>query len=786
MLVLAAGPVQAEMIVARSGEHSNFSRIVLPFPEGAKWSMGRADFGYEVLFEDKTHQIDFTRVFDLMPKSRVTDIRFSAIEGRLRLYLDCACHADAFDYNGGKLVLDIKDGPPSEDARFEGFIKSEITVEKTAGGGPVSFLKQDSEIGLDVPKVTPSSKQTSKSSDAKRHARNLAVSGGLGSMGSLMRTTATEALDANLFVDSNAGDRATEGVELMENNLLLQIGRAASQGLLSPRRVLERGPSFSPIVKSTKSVQSNETPTVSQTPRVRLSARTSIDESLRSVFESGIESLNVAMPTGCLDEEFFDINSWGDEAKILGSISDARRQLFTEFDNAKKKNVIILVKAYLYAGFGSEAKSAIMSLGLPARESQLLLEMSEVVEFNSLPRTSLLASQSECDTAGAMWAVLAQPEIAKDMINVPLPAILSAFSSLPIHLRQHLGPELIESFLAADEPDTAVVLRNAIGRAGGVSGDVFGLIDAKIKLEQGQIQPAEEQLENVANSNSVSSLGALILLVNHQIQGGKKISPEIFDALEGFAHEYRKSPEEAEILGVIIRAFARNGDFESAFNSTESAVERGALSPQMANDLKLYLIDEAVEALQGINLVSLYFSQEKLIKTIPLPIQIQQELARVLIANGFPAAVEDILGIGSPRDAKDAIILAELALLGGSPLEALELTSEFPNLQKAIEIRIRSANMLGDNGLAAREYSRLGDDEARNLAHWRDRDFLSLAGRPKNQFSNVAQILIDENKPAQPDSRLKNTLTDYRQKLNESRDLRTAFDEVVSNLDSPE
>lgn len=110
-LLLLPCLASAQSIRVRSGEHETFSRIVIALPKPSAWSLTRDGEGYRLDMAAKP-QLDISRVFDLIPRRRIADIRKTP-EG-LRLSLGCECHAVATEMRPGLIVLDVTDGPPPE------------------------------------------------------------------------------------------------------------------------------------------------------------------------------------------------------------------------------------------------------------------------------------------------------------------------------------------------------------------------------------------------------------------------------------------------------------------------------------------------------------------------------------------------------------------------------------------------------------------------------------------------------------------------------------------------
>lgn len=102
------GPASAEPIVVRSGEHAEFTRFVVPLPAPVRWHLDRQGERY-FLDIASAPELDISRVFDLIPKTRVSSVA-RAPRG-IALTLACNCHALAREMRPGLIVIDVADGP---------------------------------------------------------------------------------------------------------------------------------------------------------------------------------------------------------------------------------------------------------------------------------------------------------------------------------------------------------------------------------------------------------------------------------------------------------------------------------------------------------------------------------------------------------------------------------------------------------------------------------------------------------------------------------------------------
>lgn len=114
----AAGPPPlGKAVQVTSGEHEGFTRVVLDFGSAVDWQFGRTKDGYAFRKIGAHVGYDLNAVFDLIGTSRLAAI--SADPAALNIGMACACHAIAFEFRPGIIVIDLRDGPPPKGSSFE-------------------------------------------------------------------------------------------------------------------------------------------------------------------------------------------------------------------------------------------------------------------------------------------------------------------------------------------------------------------------------------------------------------------------------------------------------------------------------------------------------------------------------------------------------------------------------------------------------------------------------------------------------------------------------------------
>ena len=530
-LLLLPGAVRAQLVEVQSGEHPGFSRLALTFPKEIDWRFGRTPDGYELRVPDKDLRFDLSTVFTFIPRDRLSAIWVDPATGTLRMTLRCACHGTAFSLQPRIVVIDLADGPPIPGSGFE-----------TAIDSP------------DGPALRPLAART----EPRPKARPPTVA--------VTPTVDTMPPDAPVFAPAKdvpakmAVPRPTVPLPLpstdkratgLQDQLLLELGRAASQGLVEPVTTLPARPDHPDILP----LESRSAlPAVAPTRPGQMRVLKDPDATSGDLTAKGAI---------CLPEADLALQAWGDDSPLPEQIAKRRSAMLGEFDVPDQSVVLALARLYLYAGFGAEAKAILATFAPDSAELPVVRGVAAVLD--GAEPTGVFIGMEVCDTTAALWAVLSQPDL-ENGDRVAHAAISRSFSALPLHLRRHLGPRLAERLIAMGDSGTAQAVRDAVGRAPGDHGSALGMIDARIDLDRGDVAEAEEKLGNVVAADGPLSPDALVTLANSIVDRGGVLDEEMLINLEALEREYRGAAESPEVRLAVARAIAAAGFFDRAFD----------------------------------------------------------------------------------------------------------------------------------------------------------------------------------------------------------------------------
>ncbi len=515
-----AHPATAEMARVASGEHADYTRLVIELPAATDWTVGRTAMGYGfATVQEVQPDYDLDRVWQRIPRTRLQSLRIDPVSGALQLALACDCHVVPFSFRPNMVVLDIRNGPAPSDSRFE---------------DPL-VLAADPDLQPPSPAPVPAQP---------------------------MRSTAA-GYDWRAGLRGDLGDRAgaagdlpslaTGGLSLepLRDQLLEQISRGAADGVVQMQM-----PGAPPAL------QGNSWGELPWT-QIRIGEAAGVE------VRSGGQDLPVVSASPCVSAESLDLEGWGEGLLPLDLIAQTRGGLYGEFDALSETALERAIRAHLHLGFGAEARTYV-DMAEPGMDMALLphyRSLSFLVDGELDPQTSF-AQMLDCDGPAALWAALARDRLPPGP-EVNSEAIVAAFLALPAHLRHHLGPMLAERLLARDDVEAARQVRNAVARTPQTAAATVALLDAKAELHLGEPEAAQGLAEAALSTEADRSDG-LVTLVEAHFRQALPLSPDIPLTLRTLAREADGSSEAPALRRALVLALALSGDVAGAFVEAEA------------------------------------------------------------------------------------------------------------------------------------------------------------------------------------------------------------------------
>lgn len=405
----------AQPALVRSGEHQEFSRLVVYVPEGTKWVLDQDEAGASLKIPDWEAGFDVSTVFNRIPRTRISEI--SADTTSVEVAFGCRCEASAEVLPNGPIVIDILDRSEEEAEQSQRFRL------------PTVFEKPEAEIAS--PLVRAERQTTSTPPD----------------------------------------------VDQFRSVLLKQIGQAASQSILnigvdSYRTEDTPIPGDELTIKDGAVSEELKSSDLEQVSQIRTRSATDYAQAIPPVLSAAPERRS------CVSSEKLAFEKWSDGSDFMAQLGKLRSEIYGEFDEVNLANAVRFVRLFLHFGLTDEARLAVNTFASEDGESTVLLELADLIDGKAATR-GVFSNQFHCDGAVRFWSVLASPEkdledgVAKSLIStyasLPLdirkaigPRLIRRFSQLGFETEAGI----LESDLSRSDPKNVALVALESGRAG--------------------------------------------------------------------------------------------------------------------------------------------------------------------------------------------------------------------------------------------------------------------------------------------------------------------------------
>jgi len=748
LLLLGPGVLRAETIRVRAGEHEGFSRLVLEFPAAPQWAFGRVDGGYEFRPTPGEINYDLAEVFRLIPRARIAALEDRG-QGRLFLAVSCACHADAFDLRQGRVVLDIKDGVPAgADAPFEARLPDlrPVAASDPPRTGTTSLERARAGLPLFPPGPVASPSPVAQLPEESPVARDILQD-----------------------------DPPQERVLAIETALLEQIARATAQGLLDPNLEavqIRREEMAPPAPDQPVEAEPPPLPTPA-TPQGHVAIETSVDRA------AAAEPQILRTDTGadCLPPEYFDVAAWGDPIDHGAQIATYRTDLVGEFDIPDAVALTRLARYYVYLTFGAEAKALLRQFPDAIERADLLAVLADVVDRGHSDVAPALAAQMVCDSPAALWSILVQPELRRGQ-SINAPAAILAFTTLPAHLREYLGPGLVARFLEIGDVDSADAIRAAVGRGALAPSGDLSLLDARMDLAMGDLGDATTSLDEAISQADGALPDALLTRVDSALAAGQSVPPDLIALLSSLAFERRGTDLGQQLKAAEIRARAALPDFDAAFAELDRAQRDGTLAPGTLETLWSDVFGQIAE--RGADASFLQMVVPRLAQAQSLAPEKRRALAARFLSMSLPGPARQLLfGDGAPPVPEDRLLYARAALQENNPDVAVSYLAGIDG-PEAKSLRAQAFDLAGDHPAAMQLYGELGDAQGQQRAAWLGGLWPAVEAIDPGAEGAAARLM------AAPPAALPETpIAQSRALVEASREVRATLDRLLQDVPPP-
>jgi hypothetical protein len=774
-LVVGVGPALAETIPVRSGEHRGFTRLVLDLPRQVDWRLQSEENSGTLFLKGLKAEFDLKESFRKITSKRISNITAASAPNALKIGLNCDCDIQVFPLGDRMLVVDIHD-----------------PEEPTSNASAVSTVREfNLSEAESVPTVPVARFQFPVISD--RPSSNFSLA-----LGTRSEPRAFQGIRANPQPQNETGSAIVSSfpqtpqsidqvnaVTQAERRLLEQLGRAASQGLLTPQ--VKRLPDYKKNTDSPNneaetspptSSKSIAAPTKGESAGINLRAETSIDHDFQKVLEEIHKNED---GENCIPDSDLEIGSWGRKGDFGQQIGSLRSQMIGEFDRINIGAAKSLVQLYIHFGFGAEALHALDTAELKGNSSRLLRVLAEIMEYGHTKDPDLFANQFDCTTHASLWAILAFDPVPADA-QPNSDAVLRAISALPVHLRTYLGPIASDRLIAIGQNDTAALALRILERGLDSPDPRVKLTEANLQMAQGDYHSATDALDTVVNANTVLSPNAVVQMIDSKLAAGMPIEPETAELAGAFALEYRSQTIGAELKRVQVLALCDVGRFSEAFAELqEFALTGSEIETNRLRTQAMLALTKRADDVQFLKISLATVTEQR----NAISADAENKVANRLIDLGFSDRTESLL-LGEAHGSEGRtrrLLRAKSALAQLKPrraeAEILGLTGPEAEL-----LRAQARSMSGDHTGASEIYSKLDDQDQALAQAWLGSDWKAVLASPDPALTAVADMALrsGEEQPLTPGNS-SGSLARDRSLLERSAASRVAIDELLSRLD---
>ncbi len=703
-----ASLVSAQTIEVRSGEHEDFTRLIVDLPERTKWKISQLENKATLSLERPGIKFDTTSVFKRIPRNRVADLTVGDDDSTLTVTLGCDCRLSPFWHGNSLLVVDIRKNQTDEP-------------------------EMDSDDIQDLP-AKHSKFRTSKNLLTQEGSRAAALfknqfASRITTGGTVEHSELQSADDENIQIDDN--------IARSREKLVEQIGRAASQGLLTPQLSFQ-----TTTIKSvddelngrSEDKESNVSPPTAQNPwsNINLRAQSSIDRDFMTLLT------NQTQVSECSDMNQIDVRSWGSDAEFSEQVSIHRLNLVGEFDEINQDVAIRLGRTYIFYGFGAEARLTLDLVDSELEELDVLEALAEIMEYGYATDKTALMAQLSCETSAALWSILSYKNLPTETL-IHSDIVLRTFSALPSHLKSLLGPILSRRLLDAGYQDAAKDVLRILNRNDEVQSAEAKLANADIQISSGNALDATAALQEVVGADSRPSAEALVKLIETQLDADLPVSFDQVQLAGAYAYQYRREKIGRDLSRVYLLGLTAAGEFDLAYSEASRIIHDLETAEQ--NFVRSEMLGHLSKNAKEVTFLRYAFSEPEG-RLADLTPQVGNTVATRLLKSGFPAQAKRFVSnkavgeVGQQRQ----LIKARIALLENRPRQAeVELLGVIGT--DADLIRAEAKSQAGEYKKAAKLFASSEQMDRSLQESWLAEDWDQISVFESSVLADVAKMI---------------------------------------------
>ncbi|PVA09664.1 hypothetical protein DC366_13370 [Pelagivirga sediminicola] len=738
-----ASPSFAQKAIVRSGEHADFSRLVIHLPKRVSWSISGQGVSRRVILNADAIEWDLSAAFERISDKRIAGLKPLGHETGLSIDMYCECKIDIFWHGAAMLVIDVKDSKIRLDAGSGG-LQNQPNVD-------MSFdIKNDYEtkrrLGIVGDLIS------GRSPEAQKTALALTSAG----------------LEQNAH--SSTFEEESKETDLARREIARQVARASALGLVETAK----DPHGMAPEKSDVEIDHTEQENAAWVPKYsdlfsNMRAQTSAEQAMGTKpqatdFNPG------GMP--CIKDDLVDVSNWGSNASFSEQLGSARRAMPERGEKDYQNAAIDLARRYIYFGFGAEAEQIIQEADQTHDAARVLVSMGRLLDSRKL-NFNILRNQVNCPGNVALWSALYHLESSSaDDINTD--AILRTLVSLPTHLRNLLGPRLARGLLKNGQVRSSERVLSILERSPGVERSDVKLARAEFEAFRDDLMPPDSDFVTIVNESRDLSPFALMELINSRLKIGQAVPPGWVELAGSYAYEQKGTDLGVQLSAAYINALVASGRFPEAFDRISQQETKKLFSDRKKIDnIGSYTLRNADDLTF---LKYLGYSHE----IFDFSSGIENGIARRLLQLGFPELAQNYLSGNAKEGEQDErrLLRARAAVARLAPREAMGSLMGMSG-SEADGLRAEANAMLGEHEIAERFFLSSGNEKAAVQEAIRAGNWQAAAKMSDPDLAAVADATDDEGLAVMGQLQRGKTL------LDESEGMRDSIDQLLRSRAMP-
>ncbi len=754
--VFLASSAIAQSIQVRSGQHDDFTRLIVDLPERFEIQIEQDTDTAKITFPGQSLKFDTSRIFRRIARERILDVTTNLDTSSFSIKFGCRCEVSSFWHDASLLVLDVRDS--TDDPSFE----------------------NDAEKPVDESTVTAVRSRLTLPKNANSFAASLA-----NSQFSIESPNSPPQIDPVEEATPEQVEFSEEIISEARERLVKQIGRAASQGLLEPRTALKLETKADESNTIVSDVPTEVQPRNKPNEHVNLRAQSSVDRDFLAALNRGT---NASLGMTCISDHKVNVGNWGTDLPFAKQVGNLRMELMGEFDQLNQDIAIQLAKLYLHYGFGVEAILTLALVEETSEDTVILRSLAAIMEDGYAAANSILANQLSCENSAVLWSILSYETLPIDT-PVEFDSALRTFDALPSHLRSHLGPTLSRRFLEAGHQEAADKVLRILNRNQSAVNSDAQLVEAEINLSDGEQSKAKAMMQEVVETNSEPSAEALISLIDTIIQAEQGVSFDLAVLAGAYAQQDRGGALEKDLTRVYLTGLSASGAFEQSYD--EYSRLSANLPPNIRKDVRSEMLHQLVQRASDVTFLKYAMVNHSTDHALYAP-KVANDAAERLLSLGFapqalPFLKDRITGaLGRERQ----LLRSRIALAENRPRQA---EAELENLtdDAADVLRAQARSQVGDHSAAATFFSSGGKPEQSLRQSWFAEDWARLMDTQAGATADIAALAAlsasasGTKEDAKPESKDERVLAQNRELIQQSLAARDTIKTLLQEKPSP-